>query len=1228
MAARWARILGVLVALALAGGSNDEEVGALWAVAATFFNAGDYAQAILQIDRCLAAVEPASPLVEQLRAVRETAASRLVAATASLEARAAAPRVTEWPADVGAFPDPPAATPAPPRASDEPCGDGVAGAAQSQVASECEGAAAAPPVRVLEAAATCGASTPTRAAANATLGVCAYVHHSSNAALFDWAHAQLCAGVSRIELRDDRQLPADERELARWMLAPLVAADSRLSLVEMDDSGADVGDVPASRAGAGDIAVSRAGAAGACVASTETEWAFRGSDAGWAITPRARAPDLARGGARREAFWRDCVGRLGALSWVALAEAPSELLLPHRDAPASRAGPADPPVDLARELDAHANRLCPRGMAAGDEAREEGGRARAEGVASPDVVVAAVRVPFAELGEFDGDARIAAATAARAPRHRPTRPTLATHVYRPSSFGTCALRVGEAQARASAGGESAGGQGGSGVCLERADGMLVLRTSAARARGHTPLTLMMESAAPIDGSAGAPRPAAARAVRTLTGSAPSGRERARERDVVDMVGRWHVLECDARALTVHTRQDERARAPASATGADAPAAQAEAVRAALSADAAAALPWVSEALARVTSGEGVALLPAVGNVTLLRRVRASFLAALPEKRQHGVTQAFASSMCQTIVGVPQMAGYSPACAPVDPLLFAFAHDAHALALARALLGDDAILHNAGVSLVGDGSTSTVEPHQDQPLPTGRAGTWRGRVPPYTHPLALQILWPLDPFAYENGATFLLPRTQARAERLDKWVRNGTDVLDARGLFAVRFATAEPGDLVLLLGSAWHGASSHVRAPRALRRPRVALLFEYAPSFVAPQHRYHPDVLGRYVPEQHRELFPAIDTAGARAAADGARGAPDAACADGALDAPSVFEFARLMRERAHCARLSTRVLLRAGRGAMPAFGLGTGSADDDPDVIAAALRAGYRLVDTAALYANERIVAEGLRRSGVHREAVFLTSKTGAWCPGWYQTPRGTMARAVCIGGREDTARAVRASLEALGLSYLDLFLLHWPMSASAGLESDVLADGSRALRLDDPAHAAAREGAWRALLELRAAGAVRAVGVSNFSVRQLEQLRAATGELPDVLQIELHPLLQRAELRAYCERHGILVQAYGNRHEAVTSHPALRHLAAGAPALALLAPQPEGVVSMRWALQSGAAVLSRSRKLEYIAANQQVFWPGFRHVLTPGVMHQMRALDANMSLHGAHHLFVEDRIA
>ena len=104
--------------------------------------------------------------------------------------------------------------------------------------------------------------------------------------------------------------------------------------------------------------------------------------------------------------------------------------------------------------------------------------------------------------------------------------------------------------------------------------------------------------------------------------------------------------------------------------------------------------------------------------------------------------------------------------------------------------------------------------------------------------------------------------------------------------------------------------------------------------------------------------------------------------------------------------------------------------------------------------------------------------------------------------------------------------------------------------------------------------------------------------------------------------------QAYGNRHEAVTSHPALRHLAAGAPALALLAPQPEGVVSMRWALQSGAAVLSRSRKLEYIAANQQVFWPGFRHVLTPGVMHQMRALDANMSLHGAHHLFVEDRIA
>lgn len=82
------------------------------------------------------------------------------------------------------------------------------------------------------------------------------------------------------------------------------------------------------------------------------------------------------------------------------------------------------------------------------------------------------------------------------------------------------------------------------------------------------------------------------------------------------------------------------------------------------------------------------------------------------------------------------------------------------------------------------------------------------------------------------------------------------------------------------------------------------------------------------------------------------------------------------------------------------------------------------------------------------------------------------------------------------------------------------------------------------------------------------------------------------------------------------------------APALSAIVAEPAGIISMRWALQSGAAILPRSRKLEYIAANKQVFWPGFKELLTPGVMERMGVVDANTSLYGAHHLFVADAIA
>jgi len=416
------------------------------------------------------------------------------------------------------------------------------------------------------------------------------------------------------------------------------------------------------------------------------------------------------------------------------------------------------------------------------------------------------------------------------------------------------------------------------------------------------------------------------------------------------------------------------------------------------------------------------------------------------------------------------------------------------------------------------------------------------------------------------------------------------------------------------------------------RPRVGLLYEYAPSFVSPKHRYPPRTIARHVPEAERAIFPVLDVpevlardeAAAIAAAAG--GGAAAECADGGLDFISVWEWPAAMRARPHCARASTRIVLRGGHVAMPAFGLGTGAPDDEAAVIGAAVRAGYRLIDTGQLYANEHIVREGIRLSGVHREALFIASKAGEWCPGWYPTPRSTLARAVCIGGYERTRAAVSASLANLGVEYIDLYLLHWPMGLGAAREPPE--DDERSpMRLDDPAHRDARLGAWRALVELRASGVLRAIGVANWSQRQIEEAAAATGELPQVLQMEMHPLLQRPQLRAFCERVGILVQAYGNHHENIRGHPALLQLAKSNAHLAQLVPEPVGLLAMRWSLHSGAAILPRSRKPQYIEANKRVFWAGFRQVLTPEAMEQIAQLDANTSLYGAHHLFVSDSI-
>jgi diketogulonate reductase-like aldo/keto reductase len=174
---------------------------------------------------------------------------------------------------------------------------------------------------------------------------------------------------------------------------------------------------------------------------------------------------------------------------------------------------------------------------------------------------------------------------------------------------------------------------------------------------------------------------------------------------------------------------------------------------------------------------------------------------------------------------------------------------------------------------------------------------------------------------------------------------------------------------------------------------------------------------------------------------------------------------------------------------LPAIGFGTYTlrGETGADSVASALRTGYRLIDSAFGYENEGTVAEGVRRSGVPREEVIVTSKL----PGRYQAS-------------DDALATVAESVWRSGLGYLDLYLIHWP---NPGRDQYVEA--------------------WRALVEARERGLVRAIGVSNFLPEHLDRLVAETGVAPAVNQIELHPYFPQDEQRAYDADHGIITEAW-----------------------------------------------------------------------------------------------------
>ena len=254
------------------------------------------------------------------------------------------------------------------------------------------------------------------------------------------------------------------------------------------------------------------------------------------------------------------------------------------------------------------------------------------------------------------------------------------------------------------------------------------------------------------------------------------------------------------------------------------------------------------------------------------------------------------------------------------------------------------------------------------------------------------------------------------------------------------------------------------------------------------------------------------------------------------------------------ARISPLLALNNGVE-IPALGLGVFQSPPEQTAAAveAALTEGYRLVDTAAAYFNEAQVGEGLRRSGVAREDVFLETKI--WISDY---------------GYEATLHSFDKSARKLGVDRIDLLLLHQPLPTRFDLTLD----------------------AYRALERLLADGKVRAIGVSNFMPEHLSRLLGERSVVPAVDQIELHPYFQQKALQGLHAQHGILTQAW-SPIGGITAYRAGGNNAFDDPILNEIARQhgkSPAQVMLRWHLQEGRSAIPKSTKPARIAENFDVF--------------------------------------
>ncbi len=219
---------------------------------------------------------------------------------------------------------------------------------------------------------------------------------------------------------------------------------------------------------------------------------------------------------------------------------------------------------------------------------------------------------------------------------------------------------------------------------------------------------------------------------------------------------------------------------------------------------------------------------------------------------------------------------------------------------------------------------------------------------------------------------------------------------------------------------------------------------------------------------------------------------------------------------------------------------------DTERAVAEALEVGYRHIDTAAIYGNEEGVGAAIAASGIPRRELFVTTKL------WNDRHDA-----------DEPHSAIRESLDRLRLDQVDLYLVHWPTPAR-----------------DNYLHA------WEKLIELRAAGLTRSIGVSNFLVPHLERIVASTGVVPAVDQIELHPAHQQRELTDWASAQGVRIEAWGPLGQG-------KYDLFGIPAIAEAASahgKTSAQVVLRWHLQKGYIVFPKSVRRERLEENLNVF--------------------------------------